>query len=237
MVAANYAPMLATGATIKIALLERGDTAEPTATTITLASEVAQNLAGPGSIAVPALATGVKIPANASLSWEDPAAGGVVPTKVTTKAEATDTTIATVNIPQTIPSGSVAKWPPELEIRTGFNVDRSGNTVDYVTLRSNQQSQILVSVSGTMSFDGFFSPLDAAYRMLEEAQNTPLFVYVILEMPKSSVNVATGKIFKGLASVTGIPLDGAGAGIIGANVTLGAASGGWTVTEEVFAAE
>ncbi|MBD2156239.1 hypothetical protein [Leptolyngbya sp. FACHB-16] len=222
--AGNYTPVLGTGTTIKVALLPKGSTAEPVETSITLAALAAKDTTTPASITTPALATGVSIPENAYLAWEAEN-GQVVATKVVEAAEAADVAIAVDIIPRDIASGSIAAWPPELQIRTGVDLDRSSNEVTYVTLKSAFEQRVGVSIATGLNLPGYYNANDAAYKMLEFAQANQQFVYVIVEYPNQDpLAYSTGDIVKGVCSVTGLPKNAPADGLISADVTLGFAA-------------
>ena len=220
----KFTPFLVTDTIVTAGLLEKGDTSEPVSTTITLAAAAAKATTGSPSITVPSLATGVKIPANAFLTWETPT-GGTILTQVSGVAVDGDTSIDVVSIPEEIPADSTALWPPEIQVRTGVSVDRSTTEVTYQTLKDVFENRIAVSVNSTLDFPGYYNPNDAGYANAEWAQMNPgYFVYVKIEYPASSPAYQTGKVVKGICSVTGAPLDGSSGGLIDANLQFGFAA-------------
>lgn len=224
----NLTPMLSTNSKVYFSLLEAGDTAEPVSTTITVDTGGAAKAAT--SIPVTALASNVKIPRYSYLLFSS-AAGATVLAQVNALAEATDTSITVLALGEAVTAGMTATWPPQLEIRTGFSIGRSSQEETYTTLEDPFEKRIGVSISGDVTVSGFYSAKDPAYNMAEYCQREQEFGWLKIEFPPSSAAYTTGKVYKGVASVTDTSLDASSGGLIAADLSFGFAQNPTIVNE------
>lgn len=209
------------GTKVSIALLPVGSTVEPEETTITLAAAASKDITGGATITVPALATGVLIPSGSYLAFVAPTTGKSVLVQLTADAEATDTSLAVREIPEDIANGSVAVYPLRLAGRTAANIGRSGNRVSSVDFDSEGYSTgLTASIESTLELPGNFIPTDAGFATCEHAFLELREIYVWLELPKISSLYSKGRIYKGPASITDLPLDVGADSIVTGNISL-----------------
>lgn len=209
------------GTKVSIAMLPEGSRVEPTATTITLAAAASKDIVGGASITVPALGAGVLIPNGSYLAFVAPTTGKSVLVQLTADADAGDTTLAVREIPEDIASGSVATYPLKLAGRTAANIGRSGNRVSAVDFDSDGYSDgLTASIEQTLELPGNWVPTDAGFATAEYAFTELRECYVILELPKISSAYSKGRIYKGAASITDLPLDVAADGVITGNISI-----------------
>lgn len=217
--AGRFTPFIPTGTIIKFSLLGVGDTTEPTETTITLGADAAKDTTAPATITVPALASGVSIPAFSYLTFET-TAGGTIMVQTTALADAGDTSITVEAIPELIPTGAVASWPPRLQLRTGVDDQLSGNVTNYTTLDSPQELGVAVNSSSSVNVPGLFSPFDAAYQMARYCilNARPGWLEVIYPAPSTAYS--TGDVIKGVVSVTEGSRNAASDGLVQADLSF-----------------
>lgn len=209
------------GTKIDLSMLPVGSTTEPESTTITLAVQAAKDIDGTATITVPALATDVVIPAGSYLAFVAPTTGKSVLVQLTADADAGDTTLTVATIPETIASGSVATYPLRLSGRTAANIGRSGNRVSAVDFDSDGYATgLTTSIEQTLELPGNWLPQDAGFATAEYAFTELREVYVWLELPKISAAYSKGRIYKGTASITDLPLEVSADGLITGNISL-----------------
>lgn len=209
------------GTKVDIAMLPVGSTTEPKATTITLAVQATKDIDGSATITVPALAADVVIPAGSYLAFVAPTTGKSVLVQLTADAEATDTTLTVAAIPENIASGSVAVYPLRLAGRTAANIGRSGNRQSSVDFDSDGYSTgLTTSIEQTLELPGNWLPQDAGFATAEYAFTELREVFVWLELPKISSAYSKGRIYKGTASITDLPLEVSADGLITGNISL-----------------
>lgn len=209
------------GTIVTMAMLPEGSTVEPTETTITLGTLAAKDVTGGATITVPALATDVLIPSGSFLAFVDPTTGKSVLVQLTADAEEGDTTLTVREIPEDIASGSVAAYPLRLAGRTAANLGRSGNRVTSVDFDSQGYTTgLTASIETTLECPGNFIPSDPGFATCEYAFLELREIYLWLELPKISSAYAKGRIYKGPASITDLPLDVGADSIVSGNVSL-----------------
>lgn len=209
------------GTIVELAMLPTGSRVEPTATTITLAALAAKDVTGGASITVPALASGVVIPAGSYLGFVAPTTGKTVIVQLSADADTGDTTLSVEQIPEDIASGSVATYPLRLSGRTAANIGRSGNRISAVDFDSDGYSDgLTASIEQTLEVPGNWLPLDAGFATAEYAFTELREVYVWLTLPVISSAYASGRIYKGPASITDLPLEIPADGIITGNISI-----------------
>lgn len=209
------------GTTVEIAMLPVGSTVEPTRTTITLAAQASKDIDGTATITVPALGAGVLIPEGSFLGFVNPTTGKSVLVQLTEDAEATDTTLAVREIPEDIASGSVATYPLRLAGRTAANLGRSGNRVTSTDFDSEGYTTgLTASIETTLELPGNWIPTDPGFSTAEYLFQELREAYVWLTLPKISSAYSSGRIYKGPASITDLPLDVGADAIITGNISL-----------------
>lgn len=208
------------GTIAELALVPVGSDIEPVRTTITLAAAATKDTTAPATITVPALASGVVIAAGNYLSFVAPTTGKSVLVQVTADAVASDTTLTVDSIPEDIVSGSVAVFPPKLAGRTAANLGRQGNRVTSVTFEDDgYESGLTTSIAQTLEFPGNWIPTDAGFATAEYAFSNLREIYLWLTLPKISSAYTKGRIYKGFASISNLPLETPANGIITGNIS------------------
>ncbi|HEY9697011.1 MAG TPA: phage tail tube protein [Trichocoleus sp.] len=209
------------GTKVSIAMLPEGSSIEPKATTITLAAPAAKDINGSATITVPALGADVLIPAGSFLAFVAPTTGKSVLVQLSADAETGDTTLTVPEIPEDIATGSVAVYPLRLAGRTAANIGRSGNRVSAVDFDSDGYSTgLTASIEQTLELPGNWVPQDAGFATAEHLFTELREAYVWLELPKISAAYSKGRIYKGKASITDLPLEISADGVITGNISL-----------------
>lgn len=209
------------GTKVDIAMLPVGSRVEPTSTTITLGTLAAKDVVGGASITVPALGAGVFIPEGSYLGFVAPTTGKTVIVQLSADADAGDTTLSVEQIPEDIASGSVATYPLRLSGRTAANIGRSGNRVSATDFDSDGYADgLTASIEQTLEVPGNWLPLDAGFATAEYAFTELREIYIWLELPKISAAYSKGRIYKGAASITDLPLEIPADGIITGNISI-----------------
>jgi len=165
----------------------------------------AKDTVAPASIAVPALSSA--IPANNFLTFVTPTGAEVI-VFVTTAAAASDTALVVSTIPAAIPSGSIAVFPPILDLRESVSLDFSGSSEDYSTFESGSfQLSFSTGIAAGVSAPGFYSFFGAGYRNAEFGALNDRPVWFSVTAPAPSPAYTTGRIVSGPANVESIPLE------------------------------
>lgn len=216
--------VLGKGTKVDIAMLPVGSKTEPTPITLTTgATPTAKDTTPSATIALTtAIPTGKEtIPAGSFLGFKDPATGKVVMVQLTADAKAGDTNLTVDIIPEAIAPNSVAQYPLRLSGRTNANIGRSGNRIEATDFDSSGFSTgLTASISQTVECGGNYLPNDPGFRTAEHAFTNLREVYVWIELPKISDAYSKGKIYKGFASITDLPVEIPADGILTGNVSL-----------------
>lgn len=227
--------ILGKGTLVEIAMLPVGGDTEPVRATLTTqSSTITKDTDGSGTITLSAaLGAGILIPAGSFLGFTAPTTGKVVLVQLTADAKAGDTNLSVDTIPEDIAASSVAKYPLKLSARKTANLGRSGKRETSVTFDDAGYESGLVSlISQKLDFDGNYLPGDAGFATAEYAFTNLREIYYWLTLPKSSDAYTTGKIYKGFASITDLPIDIAADGIITGKISV-ACNGAPIVSAEV----
>lgn len=223
------------GTKVDIAMLPLGSKVEPKPATLTIgATPVAKDITAPATITLAsALPADVVIPAGSFLGFKAPTTGKVVVVQLAEDAVAGDTDLAVGVIPEAIAAASVAQYPLRLSGRTSANIGRSGNRQESVDFDSGAYSTGLVSsISQTLELSGNYLPLDAGFATAEYAFSELREVFVAVELPRISDAYSKGKVYKGFASITDLPLEVPADGILSGSLSL-ALNGEMTVVPDV----
>jgi hypothetical protein len=209
------------GTKVNIAMLPEGSRVEPKATTITLAAAVVKDVDGTATVTVPALASGVLIPAGTYLAFVAPTTGKSVLVQLTADAKAGDTTLAVASVPEDIATGSVASYPLRLAGRSAANIGRSGNRVSAVDFDSDGYADgLTASVEQKLELPGNWTPQDAGFATSEYAFTELRECYVWVELPKISSAYSKGRVYKGACSINDLPLEIKADGVITGNISI-----------------
>ncbi len=212
------------GTKVDIAMLPVGSKVEPTPQTLTTgATATAKDTTSPATITLAAaIAAGKEtIPAGSFLGFKDPLTGKVVMVQLTADAEAGDTDLTVNIIPEAIAANSVATYPLRLSGRTTANIGRTGNRIESTDFDSSGFSTgLTASIAQTLELSGSYLPNDPGFATAEVAFTQLREVYVWVELPKISAAYSKGKIYKGFASITDLPVEVPADGIISGNVSL-----------------
>jgi hypothetical protein len=220
-VANNF--VIGQGTIVDLAMLPIGSRLEPVDTTITSAATLtAKDVTGGATINLTgALGAGVFIPADSFVAFVAPTTGAQVLVQLSDNAEASDTSLSVYEIPEAIAASSVATYPLRLKGRTAANLGRSGNRVSSVDFDSAGFSDgLTTSIEQTIEVPGSWLPLDPGFATAEQAFLKLREVYVWLTLPKISEAYTKGRIYKGAASITALPLEIPADGIITGNISL-----------------
>lgn len=216
----NQKFVIGKGTVIEVAMLPSGIETEPTAVaTLTVTEPIAK---GATSITpFTALGAGVNIPANSYLTWTAPTTGKEVLVQLTSTADTGDTSMAVSATPADIADNSTTSYPLRLKSRTAANLGRSATEVNSVDFDDDAWERgLTTSLSADLEVPGNWSQLDAAYNTLEYAFNNLRQIYFWLKTPAPNSDYSAGKIYKGVASITAMPLDIPANGIITGNISL-----------------
>lgn len=201
------------GTKVRVALTPGGERIEPTSQTITVSGAVAANAT---TVTTDALTADLKASSTRPvfLNFIDPLTGAERLVTVTTDADATDTSLATLAIPLGVADNSTAEFPPRLLARTASNISTNSSDTTTTTFDTDAYEDGLVtSIGYGVSCPGNFLSQDAGWRTCFHAFNEIMEVYLWVEMPVPA-GFAKGYIFEGPASVTNCALDIPADGII-----------------------
>lgn len=227
--------ILGKGTQVEIAMLPVGGDTEPVRATITTTNSTSsKDIDGSATITLSAaLASGVTIPTGSFLGFVAPTSGKTVLVQLTADAKAGDSTLTVATIPEDIAASSVAKYPLKLSARKTANIGRSGKRETSVDFESGGfETGLTSSISQKLDFDGNYLPGDAGFATAEYAFLNLREVYYWVTLPKSSDSYTTGKIYKGFASITDLPLDVPADGIISGKISV-ACNGAPVIVPEV----
>lgn len=212
------------GTKVDIAMLPVGSKTEPTPQTLTTGgTATVKDISSPATITLSAAIPNGKetIPSGSFLGFKDPLTGKVVMVQLTADAEAGDTDLTVNIIPEAIAANSVAVYPLRLSGRTTANIGRSGNRVSSVDFDSGAfETGLTASISQTLELSGNYLPSDPGFATAETAFTQLREVYVWVELPKISAAYSKGKIYKGFASITDLPVEVPADGILTGNISL-----------------
>lgn len=223
------------GTKVSVALLPVGGTTEPASVTLTVAGTAqAKDTTSPATITLSgAIAAGKLIPAGTFLGFVAPTTGKIVMVQLLADAEAGDTSLSVDVIPEEIAASSVAQFPLKLSARTAANIGRTGNRVESTDFDSGGFSTgLTTSVAQTLELPGNYLASDAGFRTAEYAFTNLREIYVWIELPKSSDAYTKGKVYKGRASITDLPIDIPADSIVTGSISV-AINGELEVDEEV----
>lgn len=205
------------GTKVFIAMPGPDASVEPVAGTVTLSAAATK---GATSLSVTIAPSGVLIPVGSYLQFVAPN-GKEVPVRVNAGATSSTTTLTVNAIPEDIPNASVAAWPVLLRARETANVSRQGNRVNSFTFdNEGYEDGMTASITNGITANGNYLPLDAGYRMVEEAFLNLKEIYAWIELPPPSSAYSKGAVYKGRASITSIPLDVPADNIVKANIEM-----------------
>ena len=141
------------------------------------------------------------------LTFTDPVTGVERLAEITDSADIGDTTLTVAPLKRAISSDSTALHPVLLSARTSANFTPNLNNIDSITFDNDGYNDGLVSQAGyTSSAPGNFLPLDAGLMTCMEAVKQFSNVYLEIRL-KAPEGYASGWQFKGIAGVTGLPID------------------------------
>lgn len=184
--------------------------------TITVSAVAA---AGATSITVAALTEPVIASADypGFLTFTDPVTGIERLAIVTDTADIGDTTLTVEALKREIPAGATAILPVLLSARTSTNFTPNLNNVDSITFDNSGFNNGIVTQAGyTSSAPGNFLPLDAGLLTCMEAVKQFGNVYLEIRL-KAPEGYTSGWQFKGIAGVTGFPIEVPADGVISAS--------------------
>lgn len=212
------------GAKVEIAMLPLGSKVEPTPITLTTgATATAKDTSAPGAITLASAIPAGKqpIPAGSFVGFKAPTTGKVVMVQILEDALAGDDELVVGVIPEEIAASSVAQYPLRLSGRTNANIGRSGNRVSSVDFDSGAfETGLTASISQTLECSGNYLPSDPGFATAEYAFTNLREVFVWVELPKISAAYSKGKIYKGSASITDLPLEVPADGILTGNISF-----------------
>jgi len=198
-------PTLGRGHVVRVSTLPDGVNSAPVNQTITLAVLAAKDIAAPASITVPPLTAA--IPGSNFVTFVTPTGAEII-VFVTTAASASNTALIVQTIPESIPIGSVAIFPPILDLRESVSLDFSGSSEDYSTFESGIfQLSFPTGIAAAVSAPGFYSFFGAGYRNAEFAALNGRNVWFSVTAPPPSPAYTTGRVVSGPASIESIPLE------------------------------
>ena len=126
---------------------------------------------------------------------------------LTESSDTGDTTLTVEGLKREIPAGAVAIFPVLLSARTSTNFTPNLNNIDVNTFDNNGFSDGTVTSAGyTSSAPGNFLPLDAGLMTCTEAVKNFANVYLEIRL-KAPEGYTTGWQYKGIAGVTGFPIE------------------------------
>lgn len=193
-------------------------TVEPVAATPTVGA--AGSPKGATTVTIAPLPAGTLIPSGTYLNFQE-ANGAEKIARLTADAVGGDTALDVAPLPEAVGAGATADWPLRLRGRTNANLDRTGNRVTAITFDDDgYENGLTSSISNGLTTDGNWLPLDAGYATVEYAFNELKEVYIKLELPVPSSAYSKGRVYKGPASITGMPLAASADGVITGNVSL-----------------
>jgi len=206
------------GSKVLIALLPLGSSLEPVSASGTVDALVAKGMTSiPLSAALPA---NTFIPAGTSLGFTSPTGKEVV-ARLTNNAIAGATSLSVLATPEEIADDSTFSYPLILKNRTEAGIERSADRESSSTFESEAWAEGLATgLSASISLPGNWSQLDPSYLTAEYAFNNLREIFVWIELPKPSDAYSKGKVYKGRASITGLPVTIPAAGIITGDIEL-----------------
>lgn len=210
--------VLGRGSKINVALLQPGSTSPIAPQTVTLAAAAA---AAAISLTVEALDAPIAASDQAPsfLSFID-ANGEESFATVTASAAAGATTLTVEPLRKAIAADAAAEYPARLSGRTSANFEPNIQDQEINTFDSDGfETGIVTKVGYQFSCDGNFLPLDAGVRSCFHAVNNFGSLWVIYSMPVPA-GYTTGYTFKGVAAVTGMPIQNPADNFITANLTF-----------------
>lgn len=145
-----------------------------------------------------------------------------------------------------IDAGATASAPYRLGGRTSASIDRQGNRTTSVTFDDDAfERGLTTSLSSGLTLDGNWTPTDPGYRNAEfffwgneptesaEAIEPLQQFYMWVEMPNTNKTLfSKGRVYKGPASISSMPLEIPSDGIISGNIEA-AFNGRPTVVDEL----
>jgi len=141
------------------------------------------------------------------LTFTDPITGVERLAEITATSDIGDTTLTVAPLKREIGAGFTALHPVLLSARTSTNFTPTLNNIESITFDSDGFNDGLVTQAGyTSSAPGNFLPLDAGLMTCMEAVAQFSNVYLEIRL-KAPEGYATGWQFKGIAGVTGLPIE------------------------------
>lgn len=207
------------GTEVTIALLQPGIREEVVPQTITVGATEAAALATTITVAPLTEPLFASETSPVFLAFEDAVTGGERFVKVTAPAADGATTLTVAPLKRAIAPASTGQYPVKLQARTSADLTPTTNNVTSTTFdESGFVDGIVASLEYGLSCPGNFLQLDAGLRTALFALNEFREVWVTLKMPNPGAGYTSGYIFKGAASVTGLPIADPADGIITANL-------------------
>lgn len=175
---------------------------------------------GATEISIAALPSGVLIPSGAYLNFKQ-SNGAEKIARLTADAVGGDTTIEVAALAEAILSGATAAWPLRLRGRTNADLDRTGNRISSTSFDDDGYTTgLTASITNGLTTNGNWLPLDAGYATAEYAFNELMEIYIKLELPVPSRAYSKGRVYKGPAGITGMPLAVPADGVISGNIQM-----------------
>lgn len=214
-------PPQAKGVIPRVALIAEGQQSRIIPGTFTLGAEVGVTTEGTAEDVTATITTaqGSIVQVGQVLAFESPA-GRYYRATVRTKYDATGTSLA-LSATETIPTGSVAKFPAEFRIRQSTDIAKSTSTTSFSSFDHTVSDQSIGEGSATLTANGGFNWYDPGYATCEYAQSNSQKVYIERQLPSPDGNVfSTGPIEWGIAVITGDATPAPDGGNVSANVTF-----------------
>lgn len=207
------------GVKLSIAPLPDGIETEPVAFSATTGATAAAKGATTISLAT-AMPVGAFIPKDAYLNAVTPD-GYEVLVQLNADAKAGDNTLTVRALDERVIAASTIAYPLKLRARTSADLDRSGNRTTTITFDDDAyESGQTTTISIGLNLQGNWSPLDAGYATAEHWFNEgyqQVFFWMELPNPRTTV-YSKGKVYKGVGSITSMPLSAPADGIITGNI-------------------
>jgi hypothetical protein len=202
------------GASVVVAGLPDGISTEPITCIPTVAATAPAKAAV--SITITALPVGSFIPSGSYLNFVD-SVGYETVVQLSADAVGAATTLTVLPLAEAIKVGATATYPLPLRARTSADIGRQGKRITSFTFDTGGYEQGLnATLSNDIKLKGNWSPSDAGYATAERWFNEfyqQMYFWIYLPNPKPTVYKA-GRIYKGPASISAMPLTVPADGII-----------------------
>lgn len=176
-------------------------------------------LANATSITVTALASGVLIHAGSFLNFVNPTTGAKKLVRLTSDADATETTLTVAALTEPIENGDIALWPPILGQRTNSSVGGQGNRVNSFPYESGgYEDGFNATIANTCTLSGNYALQDAGYSYALRQFSLFEEVRLRLEFPPEKPGATRVRVVEGRFSITSIPRELPSDNIITSNI-------------------